>query len=367
MKAKCIKALRFGMVVLLTFFFVAIQAQAAIAAGKESPIKLKWATFAPKAHPAAVGIIQFARNIETYSKGAVKVKLYWSGEIAQVKDLIALCRKGSIEMVTTAPIYYSGLLPINSAFQSYHVMNKTPTQAVYTWRKMFKEFPEIQDEFGKSNIHVLNRASLGMYYLISKKRVRNLDDLNGMKLRTVGGDYPSKLAKAAGAVSVFQPSAEMYEGFMRGVTDGVQLDVASFYGYKLYEIGKNVGFPIGTILGWANMINLDVWKGFSPEIKEAFNKAAVDWGRRDLQIQLKSEKDNREKLKKAGVQFHEFDQKDWQKIVARAGDPYAHVRGYLKKANLSEAVISKFVNAWKAANEEYETEYLTTGRTWVYE
>ncbi len=338
------------------------------AAADPKPIELKWANFQTKEADSIPPLMDWLKAIETKSKGALKPKMYFVGEIADTKDLVPFCRTGSIDVISAAPVYYTGMFPLNAALQMYYPLNKTVEQAVFSWRGLFRDIPELQEEFAKQNMYVLNRACLGVYNLVSKKPVRNLADLSGMKLRIIGGDYPAEMTKAAGAVPVFQAVQDMYEGFMRGVTDGILLGVPAIDAYRLTEVGKYIGFPIGSVLGWSNSINLDVWKKLTPELRGILQETAVEWGARDLQHMLDNENRITAKLKSQGVQFLEFDKKDYQTIVEKAGDPYDHCKKYLvTQGKVDAAVADRFIKRWQELNQEYEKNYLASGKKWQYQ
>ncbi len=361
---------RFGVSVgLLGLLFTALvcSGPSTASAAAQKPIELKWANFQTKEADSIPPLMQWLKEIEVKSKGALKPKMYFVGEIAETKDLVPLCRTGSIDVISVPPIYFTGLFPLNGAPQSYYPLNKTVEQAVYTWRMGLRDLPEVQAEFTRQNLYCLNRSSLGIYKLISKKPVRNLADLKGMKLRIIGGDYPAEMVKAAGAVPVFQAVQDMYEGFMRGVTDGILLGTPAIYAYRLNEVGKYIGWPIGGVLGWANCINLNLWKKLSPDMQKLLQQTATEWGARDLQAMLDNENTFAQKLKDAGVQFLDFDQKDFQAIVDKAGNPYVHCKDYLvKQGKVDPAVADKFVKRWQELNSEYEKNYLIPGKKWEY-
>ena len=82
---------------------------------------------------------------------------------------------------------------------------------------------------------------------------------------------------------------------------------------------------------------------------------------------LTNENKYTEQLKKEGVQFLEFDQKDYQTIIDRAGDPYEHCKKRLIDAKVDPEVVDKFIKRWRELNEEYEKKYLSTAKTWQYQ
>jgi len=356
-----------GMITILLFIFSVLSFSAVTAAAADKPVSLKWAVFVTRDLHSMPPLIKWAKEVEEKTQGAVKIKMYFAGEIAETKDLISLCRTGTIDVISTPPVYYSSLLPLNAVLQMYYPLNKTVEQAVYTWRGLFRDVPELQQEFGNHNMHLINRSCLGLYKMVSKKPVQNLADVKGMKMRIIGGDYPSKIVQAAEAVAVFQAMQDVYEGFMRGVTDGVLLDVPAIATYRLDEIGKYIGFPWGSVLGWSTSINMDTWKKLSPEAQKVFGETAVQWGAADLENMLTNEAKFTEELKGKGVQFVDFSQDDWKQIIDKAGDPYAHCREFLLKNKVAEEVADRFLKRWKELNEEYETKYLAAGKKWDYQ
>lgn len=365
---KSTRQLRLTVFLLAALFTVAslLTTVSTVEAAKD-PVEVKWAVFVPRELHSMPPLIEWSKQIEEKTKGAVKVKMYFAGEIAETKDLVSLARKGSIDIISTPPVYYSSIFPLNGVLQAYYPLNKTVEQAVYTWRGLFRDIPELQEEFAQQNMFLINRSCLGLYEMISKKPVKNLSDVEGMKIRIIGGDYPSSMVKAAGAVPVFQSMQDVYEGFLRGVTDGILLDAPAIATMRLAEIGKYVGFKWGSVLGWSTSINMDTWNALSPEAQEAIKQTSVTWGEADLENMLANELKYTEQLKKQGVEFIDFDEKDYQTMVSKAGNPYEHCKQALLGLGVAEEVADRFVKRWKELNEEYEKEYLATGKKWQYQ
>jgi TRAP-type C4-dicarboxylate transport system substrate-binding protein len=93
-------------------------------------------------------------------------------------------------------------------------------------------------EYEKMGVYLSNYHSNGAYNLItSKKAVRKLEDLKGMKIRSAGGTS-SKMLKRLGAVPVQLPASEAYSAFQRGLVDGVCFYDAGTVSYRLHEIAN---------------------------------------------------------------------------------------------------------------------------------
>ena len=57
------------------------------------------------------------------------------------------------------------------------------------------------------------------FLITTKKQVKTLEDLKGMKIRMLGGP-PTEMAKALGAVPAPMPMPDMYQALDKGVFDG---------------------------------------------------------------------------------------------------------------------------------------------------
>jgi len=330
--------------------------------------ELKWATVLPESDYNLQSVKQLRNDIEAFTNGSIKPTVYAAGVIAEIKDLPELCRTGAIEMTSTAPVHYPSLFPLNGVLTIFPIVFKSPEQAVYTWRGLLRDIPEMQGEYAKQNQYCLNRSTMAPYVTLSKKPIRNLADLKGLKIRDFPGKYFPNMLRKVGASSNPIPTAEIFEGLSRGLLDAVMTNVSVIESLRFYEAAKYVGLPIGTFIAYHNSINLDVWNSFTPEIKEAFTRAAIKWGVRDLELQSTVESKSIESLKKKGVQFIEFDQKDRNNLLAMGGDPWMAAKDYLvNDLKVDESVANRFIKRWHELTDEYEQKYLSTGKKWEYQ
>jgi TRAP-type transport system periplasmic protein len=332
------------------------------------PKEYKMAAFAAKTLPTMQPVIEMAEMIGKYTNNTVKIKVYGVDEIAGTKDLPALGKNGTIDFIVTAPVYYPTLFPMAAALQQLTVLNKGPESAQYAWRTLFKEFPELQKEFAGQNLHVLNRSSLGMYYTLSKKPIKGVADLKGMKVRNFGGKLAGEYLQAAGATPVFVPPADYYEALMRGVYDAFVGDMQQMVGFKLYENAKYLGMPTGSIIGWCIAMNLDRWNELTPSEQQAITRAATEWGAKDLAINIGFDRDGRKQLEAKGVQYIEFPEKDYAAIYDKFGNPWEKLKQVMKgDLKIDPAFTDKFVTRYQQIVNEYEAQYLKKGKAWTYQ
>lgn len=365
----CGKRQFFSFFVMLVMLFSIGLAYSGTTMAADSKVReLKWATFVPENAFDAPPLKQFVQDIEKYTNGAIKIRLFWPGQIAEIKEMPELTRRGSLDMTTTSPTFYPSIFPLNVALQSFPMLFESTEQATYVWRGLFRDIPELQKEFAAQNQYCLNRGSLAEYITLSKKPLRTMADLKGLKVRSLPGKYFSEIMESAGAVPLVNPISEVYEGLMRGSLDAVMLNIQVFESLKFYETAKYVSLPVGTMVGYWISINLDVWNSFTPEIKKAFTRASDEWGVRLLGLILSTNASSIQNLKDRGVQFVQFSKTDWQTMIAKAGDPWIVAKDYLvKDLKVDPGVAERFIKRWRELTNEYNQKYTATGKKWKYE
>jgi TRAP-type C4-dicarboxylate transport system substrate-binding protein len=280
----------------------------------------------------------------------------------------ALLRRGSLDFMVSAPVYYQTLFPINAALQQLALLNKGPEQAQYCWRALFREFPELQNEFAAQNAYLLDRASLGTFYTLSKKPLQGVADMKGMKMRSFGGKLAAEYLNAAGATPVFVPPADSYESLMRGVYDAYIGDLPTMMSFKLYDNAKYLGMPAGALIGWFIAVNMDSWKELTPSEQQAITRAVMEWTNKDLAMNVGYDINYLKQLEEKGVKYIAFPEKEYAAIYEKFGDPWEKLKQVMKEdLKIDPVFTEKFVNRYKQLNSEYDTKYLKTGKKWTYQ
>jgi len=164
------------------------------------PRELKCCIITPPGNSMTLQIMQFADDVAEYTNGAVTIRVYSPGEIAEITDYAEMCKRGDIDLIGTAPAYNASMFPVNLQLQSYQSLSKGPDMTYYVWKGLNEEVPEIEAEFENNNMKQIFRLFLGNTYVITKKPIHGMADLQGLRLRVGGDVYSMKLCAAVGAV-----------------------------------------------------------------------------------------------------------------------------------------------------------------------
>jgi TRAP-type C4-dicarboxylate transport system substrate-binding protein len=136
---------------------------------------------------------------------------------------------------------------------------------------------DCQKEFADKGLVYVNNASTWPSQVhTTKKAVRTLADLKGLRLRSAGG-YTTTWLEFMGAVPVEVTFNEEYEALQTGLVEGSAVPRDNVFGNRLYEMVRfSTPVNIGTFHALANFTTRQqTWAGFSPKLREAYIKAAL--------------------------------------------------------------------------------------------
>lgn len=147
------------------------------------------------------------------------------------------------------------------------------------------------------------------YQIATRKAVRKLEDLKGLKIRAHG--IAAETIRALGAVPVSLPGSEFYTALQRDVIDGVYSDIGNVYIYRCHEFAKYITEGnFGTVSVWMCM-NPKFFDSLSREFKtilyNSFRRMTLDCGYAFDELSTESSK---RKMIEAGVEVIKLSSKE---------------------------------------------------------
>jgi TRAP-type C4-dicarboxylate transport system substrate-binding protein len=188
---------------------------------------------------------------------------------------------------------------------------------------LVQNIPEFEKEF--AGLKILFVYASDPYHLGSKKPVRNLADLKGMKIRELGG-YGTDMWKLLGASPMFIPGPGCYEAAAKGVIDGIGLAWAFNSTFKMYEV-LDYWTDVGTNLATFFLImNQEKWNSLPPDIQQQLMSVSGIYGAEfagDAQFGLAPKKELQNKIKREGKKWErvELDPGQYERWKEIAGRP----------------------------------------------
>ena len=99
-------------------------------------------------------------------------------------------------------------------------------------------YPEyLKGEYERMGVYLAHCDSTSAYDIISKRPIRTVSDIRGLKVRATGG-LTAAIIRQVGAIPVVMAAAETYTAFQRGIIDAVALGGPDMAAYRLHETGN---------------------------------------------------------------------------------------------------------------------------------
>ncbi|MBN2059869.1 MAG: TRAP transporter substrate-binding protein [Deltaproteobacteria bacterium] len=219
-------------------------------------------------HPTVKNaFLPWAKEVEEMTSGRVKITYFNPNTLAPAKDSYDSTVSGLIDIGAG----YCGMNPgkflLNEAIELPMIVPSAEAGSLVTW-DLYNKFPEWRNEY--KEVKMLWQWASATYQLhTTKKLVKTLDDLNGMKI--IGWSQQLlEILKALGASPMQIAPTDTYLALQRGMADGVLCPLAPVRSYKISDATKYhtiVDINVGPF--WAG-INMDLWNDLSEEIQKVF-------------------------------------------------------------------------------------------------
>ncbi len=163
--------------------------------GEAAPIKLTFSIFFPPTHGQTKAAMDWAKEIETLTDNKVQITVFPAGTLTKAPQCYSGVVNGISDLGFSLFAYTRGRFPVMAAVDlpMGYPDGKVASKVAQEFAKTFKP-EELND------VKVLYLHAHGPGLLHTKKPVRKLEDLKGMKIRATG--LSAKVVEALGGSPV---------------------------------------------------------------------------------------------------------------------------------------------------------------------
>jgi TRAP-type transport system periplasmic protein len=297
--------------VFMAVAFIVFAAPHGALAQQTKPLELTFGTPYTAEMPVQQPNIDWMKKIEKDTQGKVKFKPFWAGTVISAMEGHEELAQGAADVGEIGIIFArSGYQLAKGTF--LFVYGAPNQQAVKRASEALRaKFPVIEQEY--KGLKPMAWSSNAPTQLITRKPVRKLSDLKGMRIRTLG-DY-AKVFAALGAEPVQMPASEVYVGLQKGIIDGIMMPGIAFDSFHVQEVAKYVTM-INVLQPYTaqRAMNISSFNKLPPDIKKIFEQSISWWSTEcDAAVNRISET-GMEMAKKAGVEFIALSKDDMNKF-----------------------------------------------------
>lgn len=209
--------------------------------------------------------IPMLEELKKRSKDRINYTMFAGGALGKGPEHFDIVAKGLSDMGYFTATWTPGKFPLTDVLSLASWVDGKDI-ATEIGNAMYKRV--LHQEFPGVKMVALNGCIQG--FLWTKKPVKTLDDVKGMKIRSPGG-HQTNYIKALGAEPVFMPLGDVYLALETGTVDGLVVCAPLFLAYKLHEVAK---YGVVTTFGCVSegiIMNGESWKKIPEDMKPVFD------------------------------------------------------------------------------------------------
>ena len=289
-------------------------------------LEIKFADIHPAGYPTVVAEEQLGKTLVADSNGKLTFKMFAGGVLGSEKEVIEQAQVGAIQMARVSLGIVGPVVPDVNVFNMPFVFRDQAHM-----RKVIdgEVGDEILDKITHSEFNLVALAWMdgGTRNIYTKKPVRSLADLKGMKIRVQGNPMFIDTINAMGGNGIAMDTGEIFSALQTGVIDGAENNPPTLLEHNHYQNAKFYSLTGHLILPEPIVMSKITWEKLSPDQQVLVKKAAKAAQAQERTLWDAKSASSEEKLKAAGVEFITVDKKPFYDatapVRAKYGTPYA--------------------------------------------
>ena len=262
---------RISMFFWVVFLGIILTTTSALSA-ETKPTKLTFSIFFPPTHGQTKAAMDWAKEIEKRTDNKVQISIFAGGTLTKAPQCYSGTVKGISDLGFSLFAYTRGRFPVMAAVDlpMGYPNGKVASRVAQEFAKTFNP-----KELGDVKVLYLHAHGPGLLH--TKKPVKKLEDLKGMKIRATG--LSAKIVKALGGVPVAMPQGGTYEALKKGVVEGTFGPYEVLKGWKQAEVIKYTTecYSVGYTTTFFIVMNLDKWNALPADIKKVFDEVSAKY------------------------------------------------------------------------------------------
>ena len=290
----------------------------------QQKIILKASDVHPAGYPTVAALESMGKKLEAATNGRISVQMYPSMQLGGEKEAIEQAQIGALQL---ARVSVGALGPVVDELNVFNMP--------YLFRSTVHMQKIIDGPLGQELLDkVTNNPKAGLVGLLwmdagarslydTKKAIKSIEDLKGMKFRVMGNPMFVDMMNALGGNGVSMGYDQVFNALQTGVVDGAENNPPSFVFDNHYTVAKFYTLDEHLIVPEIVVMSRKTWDSLSPADQALVKKFSREAQMEERQLWAKYETDAMDKAKAAGITITEIaDKKPFQDAVKPVWDKY---------------------------------------------
>ena len=243
----------------------------------------------------------FADKLKELSKGTMLIDQYPGAQLGQEPQVLQLVKAGDVEFCISSSANAATVSP-QAGVMSMHFLFRSEAHLI----KAIAD-PEVAKAVKAmiaetvQGAHVIALSTLGLRSIYSKREVKSIADVKGLKVRVQATPTEDTTFPAYGAQIVHMPFGSVYTSLQTGVVDVAENGVNVYLANKHYEVAPVLSMTEHEANNSLVWVSDKLWNSLTPEQQGWVQAAADEASRTQPAKAIELEHQSAEKLKSMGV------------------------------------------------------------------
>ena len=263
------------------------------------PVTLKAAHSVAETHPYHLGLVKFKELVEERTDGAVVIELYSNAVLGDERACIEGLQLGTLDIAV------SSTGPLGNFKKDFLVLDLP-----YLFKDVTHARTVLDSEIGQQLLDSLNDIGIvgaafwenGFRNVTNSKRaINSLEDMKGLKLRTMENEVHMAAFKAFGVDPTPMAWSEVFTSLQTGALDGQENPIAIIHAQQLNTVQDYLAITNHVYSPSALLISKITMDKFDADTKEILIEAAKEAGAYERELLSSMEAQQLAELEEAGM------------------------------------------------------------------
>jgi tripartite ATP-independent transporter DctP family solute receptor len=245
----------------------------------------------------------FSDKLKALSKGTMLIDQYPGAQLGQEPQVLQLVKSGDVEFCISSSANAATLSP-QAGVMSMHFLFRSEAHLV----KAIAD-PELSKAVKAmiaetvQGARVIALSTLGLRSIYSKREIKNVADMKGLKVRVQATPTEDTTFPAYGAQIVHMPFGSVYTSLQTGVVDAAENGVNVYLANKHYEVAPVLSMTEHEANNSFVWVSDKTWNSLTPEQQGWVQAAADEVNKSQPAKAIELEHQSQDKLRAIGVKI----------------------------------------------------------------
>jgi len=290
----------------------------------QQKLVLKASDVHPLGYPTVEAVVRMGKTLEAGSGGRLSIQMYPAMQLGGEKEMIEQAQVGALAIARVSIGPMGPMVPELNVFNLPFMfrddahMEKVIDGEIGT--ELLKKLTD-HPTSGLIGLCWMNAGTRHVYN--SKKPIKGVEDLKGLKIRMMGNQVFVDTMNALGGNGVAMGFDQLVSAMQTGVVDGAENNPPSFMAQNHYQVAKYFTMTEHLIIPELLVFSRISWQKLSPDDQALIKKLSKETQAEQRVLWYEAENAAIAKMKAAGTEIiTDIDKKPFQDAVKPVWDKY---------------------------------------------